>query len=122
MIDPGKTQCIEVKPLLVAFLETTQGYFIFCIGVFHGDLHPGNVIINGDKICFVDTGFIGCVGENIRRGLFHFFQGLSVFDYNVCALALNEMSEKKIVGEAFDHFHQKMLDLYVDLRMQLYLK
>jgi ubiquinone biosynthesis protein len=109
LLDEG---CFDYADLVELF--RVQGYFIFCVGVFHGDLHPGNVIINGDKICFVDTGFIGCVGENIRRGLFHFFQGLSVFDYNVCALALNEMSEKKIVGEAFDHFHQKMLDLYVD--------
>ena len=28
-----------------------HGYYMFCLGVFHGDLHPGNVILAGDKLC-----------------------------------------------------------------------
>ena len=43
-----------------------------CVGTFHGDLHPGNVILADGKICFVDTGYVGRVGDKIRRGLFEF--------------------------------------------------
>ena len=77
-----------------------HGYFMFCIGTFHGDLHPGNVILADGKICFVDTGYIGYVGDKIRRGLFDFFSALSVFDYARSAAGLNRMSEEELSGTA----------------------
>jgi ubiquinone biosynthesis protein len=78
-----------------------HGYYMFCVGTFHGDLHPGNVILADGKICFVDTGFVGHVGDKIRRGLFEFFSALSVFDYPRCAAGLNRMSEIEISGAAY---------------------
>jgi len=32
-----------------------QGYYMFCRGVFHGDLHPGNVILSNGQFVFIDT-------------------------------------------------------------------
>lgn len=91
-----------------------HGYYMFCVGTFHGDLHPGNVILADGKICFVDTGFIGHVGDKIRRGLFEFFSALSVFDYPRCAAGLNRMSEVEISGEAYAAYEKKFLELYAD--------
>lgn len=91
-----------------------HGYFMFCIGTFHGDLHPGNVILADGKICFVDTGYIGHVGDKIRRGLFEFFSALSAFDYPRTAAGLNRMSEVELSGAVYADFEKKFLELYAD--------
>jgi ubiquinone biosynthesis protein len=91
-----------------------HGFYMFCIGTFHGDMHPGNVLLAGEKLCFIDTGYIGHVGPKIRRGLFEFFAALSEYDYPRCAAALNRMSERELTGPAFDTFRGRMLELYAD--------
>ena len=89
-----------------------QGYYMFCRGVFHGDLHPGNVILSNGRFVFVDTGFIAEVGRKMRVGLFNFFAGLSKNDYGACAKSLNSMSEVEIQGEQFRKFTKAFEDLY----------
>jgi ubiquinone biosynthesis protein len=91
-----------------------HGFYMFCVGTFHGDMHPGNVLLAGEKLCFIDTGYIGHVGPKIRRGLFEFFAALSEYDYPRCAAALNRMSERELAGPAFDTFRGRMLELYAD--------
>lgn len=91
-----------------------HGFYMFCVGTFHGDLHPGNVLLTDGKLCFIDTGYIGQVGPQIRRGLFEFFAALSEYDYPNCAAALNRMSERELAGPAFDAFQAKFLELYAD--------
>jgi ubiquinone biosynthesis protein len=93
-----------------------HGFHMFCVGTFHGDMHPGNVILAGDKLCFIDTGYIGQVGPKIRRGLFEFFAALSEYDYPDCAAALNRMSERGLAGAALDTFQGKFLELYADFK------
>jgi len=93
-----------------------HGFYMFCVGTFHGDLHPGNVLLTDGKLCFIDTGYIGQVGPQIRRGLFEFFAALSEYDYPKCATALNRMSERELSGPAFDAFHAKFLELYADFK------
>jgi hypothetical protein len=81
---------LEYAQLLELF--HLHGFFMFCVGTFHGDPHPGNVLLTGDKLCFIDAGFIGHVGPKIRRVLFEFFAVLSEYNYPLCAAALNPMS------------------------------
>jgi ubiquinone biosynthesis protein len=91
-----------------------HGFYMFCVGTFHGDMHPGNVLLAGEKLCFIDTGYIGQVGPKIRRGLFEFFAALSEYDYPRCAIALNHMSGRELTGPAFDTFRGRLLELYAD--------
>ena len=100
------------------FLELfhIHGFYMFCVGTFHGDMHPGNVLLTGDQLCFIDTGYIGHVGPKIRRGLFEFFAALSECDYPRCAAALNRMSEREMSGAALDAFEGKFLELYADFK------
>jgi ubiquinone biosynthesis protein len=93
-----------------------HGFYMFCVGTFHGDMHPGNVLLTGDQLCFIDTGYIGRVGPKIRRGLFEFFAALSEYNYPDCAAALNRMSEHELAGPTFDAFQAKFLELYADFR------
>ncbi len=91
-----------------------QGFYIFIAGKFHGDMHPANVLYDGKKFYFVDTAFVGVVGDRIRKGLFHFFEALSQYDYPACARYLNEMAEEGISGERFKKFEQEFVALYAN--------
>ncbi len=91
-----------------------QGFYIFIAGEFHGDMHPGNVLYDGSKFYFVDTAFIGEVGDRIRKGLFYFFEALSRYDYPECAKWLNEMADHRIEGAAFEKFKTQFMELYRD--------
>jgi ubiquinone biosynthesis protein len=103
---------LEYSKLLDLFHN--HGFYMFIVGTFHGDLHPGNVIYSNDLLYFVDTGFIGNVGEKIRVGLFNFFSALSKYDYPNCAYYLNKMAEVEIDGENYEKFKVKLIDLYSD--------
>jgi ubiquinone biosynthesis protein len=92
-----------------------HGFFVFCIGTFHGDIHPGNIIRMPDgKFAFIDTGAISRVGDTMRCGLFNFFDALSAYEYDACAKALNSMADHGIEGAAYGRFREKFLVLYKD--------
>jgi ubiquinone biosynthesis protein len=92
-----------------------HGFFIFCVGTFHGDIHPGNIIRTPDgKIAFIDTGAISRVSERMGRGLFNFFDALSSYDYAACAHSLNSMADRGIGGADYAGFMDRFLDLYKD--------
>jgi len=96
----------------VVELFRMHGYFMFCVGTFHGDLHPGNAMLVGDKICWVDTGFVGTVGKQLRVGLLRFFCALTHYDYPRCVEALHGMSLVPLSSEALDRFRTRFEALY----------
>jgi len=91
-----------------------HGFYIFCVGTFHGDIHPGNILLRDGKIYFLDTGAISTVGPKMRKGLFDFFESLSAYDYEKCAADLNHMAERSIDGMAYGRYREQFLDLYKD--------
>lgn len=93
-----------------------QGFYIFKAGKFHGDIHPGNILYDGKNFYFVDTAFVGKVGEKIRKGLFFFFDSLAKYDYKKCAYYLNEMADKQISGLEFEKFEKKLIEIYKDFK------
>ena len=117
---PGKTfdeildHEMDYSDLLLLF--KIHGFFMFNVGTFHGDIHPGNLMLYGDKIYFVDTGAIGHVSKKLSSGLLNFFDALSVYDYDLCAARLNEMAERGISGKQFEKFKVKFNVLYSDFK------
>ncbi len=94
-----------------------HGLFLFAPGVFHGDIHPGNIILRTDgTFCFLDTGAISRTGRKIRRGLFNFFVVLCDYDYGECARRINDMAEQGIAGRQFEVFESKFRRLYKDFK------
>lgn len=92
-----------------------HGFYLFGPGVFHGDIHPGNIILDkNENIYLVDTGAISEVGDKIRVGLFNFFKALSWYDFEMCAYCLNKMAKKEINGDSFKSFKIEFLNLYKD--------
>jgi ubiquinone biosynthesis protein len=79
---PGKTfdeildHEMDYSELLRLF--KVHGFFMFNVGTFHGDIHPGNLMLWDYKIYFVDTGAIGYVSKRLSKGLLNFFDALSL--------------------------------------------
>jgi ubiquinone biosynthesis protein len=95
-------------------LFSIHGFFIFGPGVFHGDIHPGNIIVQDGKLYFIDTGAVSRVGEKIRLGLFRFFEALAEYDFSACAQRINGMAEQELSGAGYQRFREKFLALYRD--------
>jgi ubiquinone biosynthesis protein len=93
-----------------------HGFYMFNVGTFHGDIHPGNLMLDDGRIYFVDTGAIGHVSKRLSAGLLNFFDALSVYDYDLCAQRLNEMAERGISGRRFEKFRVKFHELYSDFK------
>lgn len=59
-----------------------QNYFkqVFEDGFFHGDPHPGNILINMRKIVYIDFGIMGVMDENTREKFMEFLYGIAMMD------------------------------------------
>jgi len=101
---------LPYEELLKLFL--VHGAYMFGMGVFHGDLHPGNIIWQNGLIYFVDTGALSRVSEQFRLGLFEFFEGLALDDYQVSALAIHKMSRCKLPRSQWLEFERRFMELY----------
>ena len=97
-------------------LFRVHGFYMFCIGRFHGDLHPGNVLVRNEQFYFIDTGFIAQVSDLLRKGLFEFFVALSHYDYPNCVAALRSMSSTQLDDAAYARFRRDFETLYKDFR------
>ncbi len=42
---------------------------VFEDGFFHGDPHPGNILISNGKICFIDFGIMGTLSKSLKSAL-----------------------------------------------------
>jgi ubiquinone biosynthesis protein len=117
---PGKTfdeildTEMDYSELLLLF--KAHGFFMFNIGTFHGDIHPGNIMLYNNKIYFIDTGAIGYVSRRLSSGLLNFFEALSLYDYDLCAKRLNEMAEVSIFEQRFEKFKDRFRRLYSDFK------
>ena len=57
---------------------------VFEFGVFHGDLHSGNIFVLGpEKVAFVDFGIVGRVDQEMQENLADIFVGLVSEDYEL---------------------------------------
>lgn len=98
-------------------LFNLHGLFIFAAGTFHGDLHPGNVILDKqENIHFIDTGALSNSTRLMSRGLFDFFCNLAEYDYDGCAESLHKMAIKRIPDHKYEIFVRKFKKLYEDFK------
>lgn len=109
LLSSGK---LDYQSLLDLF--KIHGYFLFAVGTFHGDLHPGNIVLQNGQFYFLDMAYIGHAPDHMRRGLFHFFAALSMDDYSEAAGILNRMATVPLEGRRYLEFRKKFLALYAD--------
>lgn len=101
---------LPYEELLKLFL--IHGAYMFGIGVFHGDLHPGNVIWRDGQLYFVDTGALSRASELMRWGLLGFFEALAEADYDAAAAALHGMSLRTLPEGSYRRFREQFRALY----------
>ncbi len=90
-----------------------QGAFMFGIGTFHGDLHPGNVILQDDgSFFFLDNAAVSTAPERVRKSLYGFFDHLSRGHLEASYESLLGMSVVEIQGKRLERYRSGMATLY----------
>ncbi|MDX9805739.1 MAG: AarF/ABC1/UbiB kinase family protein [bacterium] len=105
----------KVTYQMILDLFQIHGFYLFAAGTFHGDIHPGNVMVDDDGyFYFIDTGAVSSVSKRMRVGLFRFFESLSQFDYETSAERIQLMATTTISGKKLDSYKVKFMELYKD--------
>ena len=68
---------------------------VFVDGFFHGDPHPGNILVKGKKIAFIDFGIMGRLDKDLKKNLFKLFAAAINRNGEKLAEALLSMNTKK---------------------------
>ncbi|MDA8610514.1 AarF/ABC1/UbiB kinase family protein [Euryarchaeota archaeon] len=109
---------IEEKSLSWDFLLQffrIHGAFLFGIGTFHGDLHPGNCIVDKDgKFVFIDNGAICHAPKHVAHSLFTFFDHLSRQERQEAFTALLAMTEVTPNEKKLKKYYSTMGEIYHD--------
>lgn len=92
-----------------------HSFFIFKVGTFHGDLHPGNVILGEDSnIYLIDCAGLSHISSTLQKELFYFFYHLSRSNFEKSACHLYKMSYSNLSDSELLNFKNEFLELYKD--------
>ncbi len=101
----------------VALLLTDVFFMqIFRYGLFHGDLHAGNIfVIDEDRLGFVDFGIVGRVSEDMLDRLAKVFMAVVKGDYRIVVDTYLEMGlvPEQTDIEALKRDYRDLLDTYL---------
>lgn len=106
----------DLKYEILIELFRLHSFYIFKVGTFHGDLHPGNIFLADNKIYLIDCAGLSIISKRLQKGLFWFFYYLSRYDYENAARYLNLMSLNSLTEESYDSFLKKFNYLYRDFK------
>ena len=105
------SESLEWDDLLQLF--RIHGAFMFGLGVFHGDLHPGNAMMDEDKnFIFIDTGAICEAPNHVRKALFGFFYYLAKGELKNAFDAMLTMADVTPSGDTLETYYNSMNELY----------
>ena len=105
------SESLEWDDLLQLF--RIHGAFMFGLGVFHGDLHPGNAMMDKDKnFIFIDTGAICEAPNHVRKALFGFFYYLAKGELKNAFDAMLTMADVTPSGDTLETYYNSMNELY----------
>ena len=108
-----ENKSLEWATLLELF--RIHGAYLFGIGTFHGDLHPGNCIIDKEgRFVFIDNGAICHAPSFVNRSLFNFFEHLSRQEMHSAFMSLLDMTAKKPTGKKMQKYLNRMNEIYAD--------
>lgn len=90
-----------------------HGAFMFGLGTFHGDLHPGNAMMDDEgNFFFIDTGAICNAPEHVRNALFGFFFFLAKGELRNAFDAMLTMAAVRPTGKTLETYYASMNELY----------
>ncbi|MDP2682543.1 MAG: AarF/UbiB family protein [Deltaproteobacteria bacterium] len=88
---------------------------VFEFGIFHGDLHSGNIFVTGpEQIALVDFGIVGRVDREMQENLADIFVGLMSEDYELLTRVYLRMGilPEDINEASFTREYQELLFSY----------
>lgn len=68
---------------------------VFEDGFFHADPHPGNLIIRGNQICYIDFGMMGNLSEALKKSLNKAILAVAYGDVNMLVTVLMSIGLRK---------------------------
>ncbi len=68
---------------------------IFEDGFFHADPHPGNILVSGSQIVYVDFGLMGTLDKWTRKRLNDLFRGIAANDVDTMTEAILRLGVQK---------------------------
>lgn len=84
---------------------------VFEHGVFHADLHPGNILISDNRIAYLDFGLVGNLNERLRKHFNRLLTGVVRGDLDqVINSIINIASKKGKVNRA--QLYSEIEDMY----------
>ncbi|HSR03341.1 MAG TPA: AarF/ABC1/UbiB kinase family protein, partial [Proteiniclasticum sp.] len=78
------------KKLVLSYL-----YQLFNNGFFHGDPHPGNLIIHEKKIYYIDFGIMGSLTQKARRSINYLLQAMVKRDIGQLVNLVMDLAQQK---------------------------
>lgn len=103
------------KKLTISILKQ-----IFKDGFFHGDPHPGNLLISGGKICYIDFGIVGNLSNSLKESLNEAIIAIAYKDVDKLVSVLlsigikNGYIDKNILFEDISY----LLDTYISVSLK----
>jgi ubiquinone biosynthesis protein len=89
-----------------------HGYFLFHLGEFHGDFHPGNIHHDGERFWFIDNANVEKVDRRFSQGLLSFMVHLGQGDHRAAASALQSLALEPLRDPS--EFERRFAGLYRD--------
>jgi len=116
---PSVGQLLEKREFLyddLLDLFQIHGFFLFVLGCFHGDLHPGNVFFDEKKkqFYFIDNATIEQTSASFNQGVVRHLFELSKGRFEQAALVLHEVSERKLSASKLKKFTNDFKKLYAN--------
>lgn len=106
-----KSKTLEWDDMLQLF--RIHGAFMFGMGFFHGDLHPGNAMMDEDNnFIFIDTGAICEAPSHVRKALFGFFYFLAKGELQNAFDSMLTMTEVTPTSKTLETYYSSMYELY----------
>jgi len=111
-IDPHFKEKVTTNLVHLFYLQN------FEFGVFHGDPHPGNILIFPDgRIGLLDFGIIGYFEPNTKQAILNLFMGLIQNDLDAITDTLrNDLDQIKDGSENWNKFRRMMFEFLLKFK------
>ncbi|HHW71221.1 MAG TPA: AarF/ABC1/UbiB kinase family protein [Clostridiales bacterium] len=78
-------------------IKLTNNYLkqVFQDGFFHGDPHPGNILISGTKIAYIDFGIMGTLNKSLKEKLNNLLYGVATKNVDLMTTAVLNIGLEK---------------------------
>ena len=94
-------------------LIRTQLFFILKVGVFHNNLHSGNLILSDEgNIHFLDCNTISILTTQTKEGLFKLLKYALKRDFRKVTEIFNDISKEKISQEQLEYVVRDMEQIF----------